>query len=418
MRDDNLAGAAQWMAASGQYNRAARISLALLLLFYTSFTYAQLPFVQNGKAGFVISQFRYALPQDAAETGACPQGMSLNVQDIFAQTAAGKRLPQESDNEYSARLRSGGELFATAADGQNLCMNPEAGEPDPHFRTVDLSTMPMPGIDLDGGHSAEDRAENTCEHVAFTGTDGETGIDNQFYRVVGCSASFQSTGPSNGFDTEMLTGSWGILMTLSGLDDIVDDDSVEVSIYANSDPIQLSPGRKPLAYATYLADPDPEFSATTQGRIKDGILTTDPTDVLFHHVVNSMYLRRPLRAARLQLAVSEDGRLEGYLAGYAPVEAMYNVLYGYRDGKTSTGELAPLRLRSGSANGAAQVLGHTCNGAYHALYRYADGHRDPETGRCTSISTQYRIEALPAFVIERNENDIGQGISAERSNAL
>jgi hypothetical protein len=29
----------------------------------------------------------------------------------------------------------------------------------------------------------------------------------------------------------------------------------------------------------------------------------------------------------------------------------------------------------------------------------ADGHRDPSTGQCTSISMQYRLKAIPAFVV-------------------
>ena len=44
---------------------------------------------------------------------------------------------------------------------------------------------------------------------------GERGIDNQFYRLVGCSNSYQSTGPANTCEIEMHTGSWGILIALS-----------------------------------------------------------------------------------------------------------------------------------------------------------------------------------------------------------
>ena len=84
---------------------------------------------------------------------------------------------------------------------------------------------------------------------------------------------------------------------------------------------------------------------------------------------------------------------------------MYDMQYGYRNGKTAGGDPAPLRLRSGSANGAAFVLGHTCHGAYYALHQQADGHPDPETGAFTSISTQYRIEALPAFIVENRAGD-------------
>src|SRR5262249_24058948 len=86
--------------------------------------------------------------------------------------------------------------------------------------------------------------------------------------------------------------------------------------------------------------------------------------------------------------------------GYTPVEALYDFQYGYRNGKNGAGQLAPLPLRLGTANGAARVLGHTCTGAYYALYRYADGDQDPQTARCTSISTPYRFAAIPAFVVD------------------
>ncbi len=200
----------------------------------------------------------------------------------------------------------------------------------------------------------------------------------------------------------MLTGAWGILITLSGVDDLRNDDDVRVGFYANADPIQVSPKREPLSYATYAMDQDPRFRASARGRIEDGVLTTEPTDVRFHHVVNSLRLERPLREARLKATLSEDGTLEGYLAGYTPVEAMYDVQYGYRDGKDGSGDLAPRALRSGSANGAARVLGHTCHGAYYTLHELADGHPDPETGDYTSISTQYRFEAIPAFVVDQS----------------
>ena len=393
--------------------RALSMLLAYIML-QPSATYADAAFIQNGIAGFVVSHIAYALAGDAPESIACPQGMSLSVQDIFAQTAKGKRLPQESDDDYAARLRDGGKVYSTAPDGQNLCTNPEAGKPDPNYRTVHVSTMPVAGIDLDAGRAP---AANSCAHQDFTGKNGEPGIDNQFYRVAGCTRSFQPTGQSNGFDIEMLTGSWGILIALAGVDDIVNDDSVEVSFFANADPIQLSPTRDPLAYATYLVDPDPDFQAHARGRIENGILTTEPTDVQFHHVVNSMYLVRPLRDARLHATLSRDGVLEGYLAGYTPVEAMYDFQYGYRSGKTRTGELAPDKLRAGSANGAAYVLGHTCNGVYYALYEHADGHPDPATGKCTSISTQSAIKPIPAFVIEDAAHTIQGNPVAEHADA-
>jgi hypothetical protein len=269
---------------------------------------------------------------------------------------------------------------------------------------VQGSSVPVYGIDLDGERSADD----------FPGMDGETGVDNQWYRVTGCGHSWQPSGQSNLYNIGMLTGSWGILIELSGVDDIRNDDHVEVGLYANGDPIRLSPTRVPVAFASYAPEADPGFSAFTTGKIEDGVLTTVPVDALFRNEVNSMYLERPLRDARLRVTISEEGVLTGYLSGYTPVEAMYDMQVGFRNGRTAAGELAPLKLRAGSANGAAFVLGRSCHGAYHDMYKHADGHPDPDTGRYTSLSTQYRIAAIPAFIVERPEpNEPGRAVGEE-----
>ncbi len=379
---------------------------------------AETPFLQDGKAGFVISDIKYALAEDADKTGACPRGMSKNAVEIFALTPAGKRRAGESDGDYGKRLETGGMELSTAPNGQNVCMNPEAGQPDPHFRCVEKSDVPVDGIDLDGVDSiASDAAAGSmCPHQDFVGLRGERGVDNQFFRLVGCTRSFQSTGPSNGFVTEMLTGSWGILLSLSGVDDLRNDDSIEVGLYANADPIQLSPSREPLAYATYAMDQDSRFRARTRGRIRDGVLTTEPVDVRFRHVVNSMRLERPMRHARLQASLSDTGVLEGYLGGYMPVEELYDVQFGFRNGKNNAGELAPLKLRFNTANGAARVLGHTCPGIYYSLYKYADGDPDPQSGRCTSLSTQFHIKAIPAFVVDVSTESSNRNLTEPAKN--
>ena len=93
--------------------------------------------------------------------------------------------------------------------------------------------------------------------------------------------------------------------------------------------------------------------------------------------------------------------MEGYLAGYTPVEAMYDVQFGFRNGTEQSGAPASLQLINTRSIGSVFTMGvHTCQGAYYALRENADGHRDPATGQCTSISTQYRIRAAPAFVVD------------------
>lgn len=356
-------------------------------------------FVRHGEAGFVFTKLAYALGPDAGESSACPEGLSQNVTEIFGASAEGQRRPGEGDGEYSKRLDVGGQRISVNADGQNYCVHPELAPKDTHFRTLDSLSVRADGLDLDG--TASTGASAAKRRLAdFTGLDGKRGVDNQFYRAVGCSRSFRSDGLSNSFGTEMYTGSWGILLRLRGVDDLENDDHVEVGIYANADPMQLSPTRKALEYATYAMEQTERFRASTTGRIHHGMLTTDPFDMRFYTVVNSMVVDRPIRDARVSATLSKDGVLKGYLAGFVPIEKLYDYQFGFRDAKTASGKPAPMGLRLGSANGAARVLGYTCQGMYQALQRFADAYPDPRTGKFTAISTQYTFEARPAFVVD------------------
>lgn len=370
----------------------------------------------DGQAGFVVTEFSYGLSDDAEQTGACPDGMTAgyaNMGDVFVDSPELRRQEGEVEDQYIQRV------FRAAmsnADIKNLCANPELGGPDPTYRTVTSTSVRAYGIDLDGQASRTNGAPaaNACAHSDFTGMNGERGVDNQFFRAVGCNKSFQSTGSSNIFGTEMLTGAWGILIALKGVDDLRNDDEVEVTIVANADPIQLSPTRAPLENATYAMDQDPRFRAVARGRIVDGVLTSETMDVRLHSIVNSIRLERTLRDARVRMTITSEGGLDGYLSGYTPVEDMYNFQFSYRNGTDASGQPAPVRLRQVSSIGAAQVLGHTCHGAYQALHALADGHRDPETGRCTSISTQYRVKAIPAFVFDIATESVNEGFDPAR----
>lgn len=369
---------------------AAPLYLTISLAFCVPATAAEPSFVQQGAAGFVVSDFAYALGPDAEDAEICPNGLSRNLEEIYAITQQLQRRANESEEDFAQRLEDGAESLSRADNGQHLCMHPEAGGPDPFYQTVQGSSVTAQGIDLDGQTGRED----------FSSADGNTGVDNQFYRVVGCSRSFQSTGQSNGFAIEMLTGAWGLVIKLDGVDDIRNDNEVDVIIAANADPIQLSASREALPYATYAMDQDPRFRGVTRGRIEQGRLITEPVAVRLHSSVNSMRLERPLLEARIDAQLNEDGTVEGILAGYTPVEALYDFQYGYRNGTSQSGDLAPLGLRIGTASGAARVLGHTCHGVYHALQKHADALPDPDTGAMTAISTQYRFTAIPAFVVD------------------
>ena len=362
-------------------------------------------FLRDGEAGFIVTHISYALGPDTQGTAACPDGMSKNVAEIFALSDEGQRQPGEGDEEYGKRMEAGGQKIAATADGKNYCMHPQLAPRDTHSRLMLSASHPAEGIDLDGQNS-RGAADRRSGRLDFIRQDGVKGVDNQFWRAVGCTRAFQSSGPSNGFETEMYTGSWGVLMQLADVDDLQNDDHVRVGIYANADPIRLSPTREALEYSTYAKKGDPRMIAETTGRIENGVLLSDPVDIRFPNVVNGMHLERSLRDARIEATLSKEGVLKGYLAGYGDVEETYNYLYGFRNGKNGDGTEAAIGRRVGSANGAARVLGYTCAGAYQALNTLADGH--PVDGKYTSISTQYKFEARPAFIVEGDDRKAKQ----------
>jgi len=372
-------------------------------------TLAQTEFVRDGEAGFVVTFIAYALSEDAHETGACPQGLNQSYQDprkAFAHLPSIEKQVGEDYEDLARRVRS---IAGKTPEVKSHCLHPELASSDPNYRTVRGNDVPVFGIDLDGRDStlAQPAATGSCPHEDLPGINGQAGIDNQYFRVMGCNPGYQSTGQGNTFNVAMLTGAWGILIKLSGVDDLQNDEEVEVSIYANGDPIRLSPARAPLAYATYTVHRESRFYAgATRGRIVDGVLRTEPVNVRIPYDVNAMLVDRVLLDAQLQVALDDldvNGKIEGYLAGYAPVEEQYDLEIGFRDARVGTeenSEPSPFRRKLGAGIGKAGAMGYTCEGVYYAFYEHADGHPDPETGKCTSISTQYRIEAMPAFIVE------------------
>ena len=81
------------------------------------------------------------------------------------------------------------------------------------------------------------------------------------------------------------------------------------------------------------------------------------------------------------MTLRPDGTASGLLAGYYDVGTFYD------------GHVRQMGIS------APEEYGLRCAGVYNALNRLADGYPDPKTGRCTAISSAFRIDAIHAFVI-------------------
>ena len=140
-----------------------------------------------------------------------------------------------------------------------------------------------------------------------------------------------------------------------------------------------------------VSDKPPRNRNVLRGRIENGVLTTDATDVKLTQTwgqggardIRGNRTKYDFRSARLRLAFQPDGSATGMLAGYRPV---FDVIQSPALGGI----------------GSAVVAGIDCAATLSTLRKYADGIRDPKTGKCTGVSSAVRIHALPAFVNDPN----------------
>ena len=186
------------------------------------------------------------------------------------------------------------------------------------------------------------------------------------------------------------SGEWTQVILLRGVDSLVRDDAVEV-IYANTaDRAVTSQAGEVLPGASYLVDDKPPRDRNVlRGRIVEGVLTTEPADIKLAQTwgqsrqrdLRGARSKYDYRSGRLRLKFQPDGSLTGMLGGYRPV---FDLIAAPAIGGI----------------GSATVAGIDCAQQLAAARKFADGLRDPETGKCTAVSSAAQIRAVPAFVID------------------
>jgi hypothetical protein len=352
--------------------------------------------------GYAISWF-----QPAYYTGDddCPAGVSQEIdwKEVFSKEG---KSPAEIKALFEHPLAP---EFQKAAlnrgpHGENVCVDP-ASVVDTSWKTV--QGKHAYGENLDGTQDGA-ATPNSCRHEKFTGVDGTPAVDNQLYRVIGCSKIHRGTRAKDGHDAfgieylneRMREGMVTYLIEVTGIEDPRNSDHVEVSIYQGVDPLVQDGAGGVQADATMRISSDTRWHGHTRGRIKDGVLTTDPFD--FNLRSDAVWMPEfHFKNARLNLEIQPDGSLKGHLAAYQDWASIFW-------GLAKTGFL----LEKFSAG--------NCPAEYNAFQRMADGDPDPKTGQCTTISSAYGVEAVPAFLIhppEAKGNKTAQAAPSARTAA-
>jgi hypothetical protein len=247
-----------------------------------------------------------------------------------------------------------------------------------------------PGLDLDGAQGPED----------FTSPDGRTGIDNQMHRVLGCIANYRAPdGPIRFFEDEMvLRENYNrIIVHLDGVDSLEDDAAVDVMIFRGRDKVLVDAGGlKALPGGTQRIDTrwGSRYIRHTRGRIEQGVLTTEPVDLLYPWDAFYMPTDQYMWAARLRLTLTPESA-DGLVAGYTDVETWYMHM-----------------LRNWSAH--YQSYGKSSGPSiYKAMRRLADAVPDPETGANRGISSALAAKFTQVRVLPFTETELAAIAAAE-----
>jgi hypothetical protein len=335
--------------------------------------------------GYAISWF-----QPAFYTGDddCPAGVSSEIdwKAVFAKEGkSSDEIKALFEHPLSPEFQKA--VLNRGPHGENVCVDP-ASVVDTSWKTV--QGKHAYGANLDGTTDGA-ATQKSCKHEKFTGVDGTPTVDNQLYRVMGCSKIHRGTRAKDGRDAfgieylneRMREGLVTYLIEVTGVEDPRNSDRVEVSVYQGIDPLFQDGAGGVQADSTMRISADTRWQSHARGSIKEGVLTTEPFDLDLRGDASWMP-EFHFRKARLHLEIQPDGSLKGHLAAYQDWATFFW-------GMAKTGFL----LEKFSAG--------NCPAMYNAFQRMADGDPDPKTGQCTTISSAYAVDAVPAFLIHPPE---------------
>lgn len=180
------------------------------------------------------------------------------------------------------------------------------------FTTADGDIAP--GFDLDGVVS-DGSSETTCYSIDYVSPEGVEGIDNKLAGLVPFFEAF-GIGAAQGLIKDAIeTGGILLMLQLSDIDDLQNDDEITVTLRAGSGVPLLGTDGKLLPGQTFSIHEDTPDSMGT-GRIVDGRIEAGPLEVSIPIVVFGIRYDLTFLDTRLEATWTEDGGLAlGMLGG-------------------------------------------------------------------------------------------------------
>lgn len=317
--------------------------------------------INNRTIGYALTSARWAIHQTADGKSECPEGFNEG--------------PRE---QFKALFPNGGTVEKTQLAYESMVRYPLDKELKFPYREAKGPTSL--GLNLDGKVGPND----------FKSPTGEQGVDNQLFRAIGCTRLFRTPDGTYAHFTNMWVREFGfnrILMELTDVDSLTNDEHVNVTLYRGRDRlmsdatgVNIMPGGSNRIDTRFGS----RFIHQLQGKIQNGVLITEPADVYWPWAV---FFRRPggyeMRGLRLNVKLTPESA-EGFAGGYADVDAWAS------------------QLRRAWSTHHSSYGGLSQPSLYPVLRRLADGYPD-EAGQMTAISSALTISMVQVFI--QHESD-------------
>jgi hypothetical protein len=340
---------------------------------------------------------RRFMVEAATKELAAPQGGA-------APQAAGPGAGLNGNAGLGGRLGGAGPRTSVAYRGFapdiNTYYNPMAAA-DPGMQEV-TGKIAL-GFDLDGDPATG----------GFTSPDGVPGIDNSFYRALGCTYPIRGA-PGKAYEIDfsndhMRDGLQTMVIRISGNQDPLNDSDVVVELGSSPDDLVKDAHSGVSPDYSYQIDPSSDKYTRLNGKIVNGELFID--NIKESRTIDMAYMETlamtplVLYNAKLKIKFKADGSIEGLLGGYRKWPEYY-----LKDAWQQ-----PLL----TGNGRETFFHMDLIATYHALERNADGLPDSK-GRMMGISTAYAFSAVSANVVNPSNPISYPGIdgAAERDRSI
>ncbi|HCX14864.1 MAG TPA: hypothetical protein DGZ24_06060 [Rhodospirillaceae bacterium] len=360
-------------------NKAHRFvrTLTLLVAGLAAAVFISVPAVHASESrAYVVKWFHYA---NYSQDSDCPEGINPNAEGLFRRILEERGTPsaeiekQMEDFPYSMYLAGLGSRGVIDGKPANPYLNPTSTK-DPMLHLGQGKTGY--GFNLDGKDTEEDFVDPDT---------GENGVDNQFFRVAGCTNQLRSapgevpTFPEIQWDMMRdHTPAW--LIEFFDIDSLDNDDDVGVRVVRAKEPIRRNGMGLPQSDMTYTVDPDPRMAKNiARGKIENGVFVSEAPIDFFMVGEAFGQAEYAMREARYRFNLKDERHLTGIVGGYHNWRTIY-----------VSWALGGLTYE---VNASFDIPG-----LYYALRKTADAYPDPETGENTHISTAYWFDAVPAFI--------------------